>query len=547
MPGLNTPLFTPKQMTSSSHFPSSSRSYQLWKASRDSLSLAIRSYTNACNNLSSDYESELLQLPSDSRFTHHRIAEFETELSSLPQEEERLLNARESLIQFRNGIPGIVKIHRLPHDILAQIFLALHHDWITTRDKEEFPALPSVLSSVCHIWRSISMALPALWSCIDIAVDAPDSDAYFECAQLWASRSHTALSVHIWHSSEADGDTLEVSESGTSGLISFLTPTASRIRHLKLDCYLVSDVPQYAMACMINFGTPGFLSTLDLEVEECDMDPLEFLPLMTPGQLEDPPDHKIDNFLRPVTKLALTSVLIPWESAVYSNLVELVISFTNYGHDYTHELADLARVLQSSPQLRVISLTDYEFLEDDYWTTETPPIYLKDLQSLTLSSAGAEECSSPLPLFGPGPNPLYFEIRLEEEFEDELEVFFSRSNVTTLWVKTYNKQSWFSALGYDLDQLESLTLDECDFSDPDLAGFLEEEWTDPTSSPLPSLTSLCLRDCRIKVDVLEKLLAVYAIRRLRIDYASSFNRLERSEEDLMIERLQKLVPDTIVS
>ncbi|KAG9099571.1 hypothetical protein FS749_000939 [Ceratobasidium sp. UAMH 11750] len=535
-------------MTSSSHFPSSSRSYQLWKASRDSLSLAIRSYTNACNNLSSDYESELLQLPSDSRFTHHRLAEFETELSSLPQEEERLLNARASLLHFRNGIPTIVKIHRLPHDILAQIFLALHHDWITTRDKEEFPVLPSVLSSVCHVWRSISMALPALWSCIDIAVDAPNSDAYFEWAQLWAARSNAALSVHIWHSSEADSDTLDVSESGISGLISFLTPTASRIRHLKLDCYLVSDVPQYAMACIVNFGMPGHLSTLDLEVEECDMDPLEFLPLMTPTQLEKPLKHRIDDFLRPVTKLTLTSVLIPWESAVYSNLVELVISFTNYGDDYTHELADLARVLESSPQLRVISLRDHDFFEDDYWTAQTPPIYLRDLQSLTLSSTGMEGCSSLLPLFGPGPNPLYFEIRLEEDstFEEELEAFFSRSNVTTLWVKTYNKQAWFSALGYDLDQLESLTLDECDFSDPDLAVFLEEEWADPTASPLPNLSSLRLRDCRIEADVLEQLLAVYSIRWLRIDYTSSFNRLERSEEDLMIGRLQKLVPDIVV-
>ncbi|KAG9083287.1 hypothetical protein FS749_006153, partial [Ceratobasidium sp. UAMH 11750] len=240
-------------------------------------------------------------------------------------------------------------------------------------------------------------------------------------------------------------------------------------------------------------------------------------------------------------------VHVPWESAVYSNLVELVISFTNYGYDYTHELTDLARVLQSSPQLRVISLTDYEFLEDDYWTVQTPPIYLKDLQSLTLSSAGAEECSSPLPLFGPGPNPLYFEIRLEEEFEDELEAFFSRSNITTLWVKTYNKRSWFSMLGYDLDQLESLTLDECDFSDPDLAAFLEEEWTDHMSSPLPNLTSLRLRDCRIKADVLEQLLAVYSIRQLQIDYTSSFDWLEHSEEDLMIGCLQTLVPDTVVS
>ncbi|KAG9087051.1 hypothetical protein FS749_003203 [Ceratobasidium sp. UAMH 11750] len=483
--------------------------------------------------------------------------EFDAELSNLPQEEERLQNARTSLVRFRNSVPTFVKIHQLSHEILSQIFLEAHREWITSRDKLVFPTLPTGLSSVCHSWRSVALALPTLWSCVDIAVDAPNSDAYYECAQLWAARSNAALSVHIWHSSEAD--TTQVSEPGASGLISFLAPTASRIRHLKLDCYLVSDVPQYAMACMVNFGAPGFLSTLDLEVEECDTDPLEFLPLVAPGQLEDPPDHMIDDFLRPVTKLTLTSVIIPWTSAVYSNLVELVICFTYYGPDQApQKRKDLAGVLRSSPQLRAVSLTDHEFWDhndddddngdDDEWTAEASPIHLKDLRSLTLSSAGGDGSASLLPLFAPGPHPLYFKIWLEAgpRFDAEFELFLSRSNVTALCVEN-EEGPWFTSLRHSLSRLESLTLQKCNFSDTDLFVFSVDQRDGFASPPWPRLNSLHLVDCRIKENLLEHLLAIHPIKQLRINYTHSYYRLERAEEDQMMEGLKKLVPDTVLS
>ncbi|KAG9084215.1 hypothetical protein FS749_005397 [Ceratobasidium sp. UAMH 11750] len=536
-------------MASSSHSQNSSlHSYQSWKSARDSLSLAIRSYISACDNLTSDYNSGLLRPPSDSRFAHHQVAEFEAELSTLPQEEERLQNARAGLVQFQNRIPKLVKIHQLPPEILSRIFLESHQAWITRQDDRGFSTVPTVLSSVCRSWRSVTLAFPSIWSCIDIAVDAPNSDASFECAQLWAARSASApLSIDICHSNEGFNDPLEVSDSGISKLISVLAPIASQIRHLKTSSYLASCLHDYVLICLVNFGTPGLLASLEVEVEECEGYPLELFPLKVPKQLESPSPQRIDEFLQSITNLILSGFIISWESPIYSGLVELSVFFPDSIDGYTHGPEDLAQALQSSPQLRVVSLTNHEYANDGLSTAPTPPIYLKDLQSLTLSS-GANGYSPLLPLFAPGTVPLYLKIELEgiPTFNEELGLFFNRSNVTTLWAKAC-EQSWFSALHHRLSRLESLTLEGCDFSDPSLVGFLDEQHTGRTPSLWPCLTSLRLLNCYIKGDTLERLLAAHRVGRVQIDYTQFHPWMVRDEEGLMVRRLREHVPDTVIS
>ncbi|KAG9099572.1 hypothetical protein FS749_000940 [Ceratobasidium sp. UAMH 11750] len=175
------------------------------------------------------------------------------------------------------------------------------------------------------------------------------------------------------------------------------------------------------------------------------------------------------------------------------------------------------------------------------------PIHLKDLQSLTLSSG--ENGSAPLlPLFAPGTVPLYLKIELEGSptFNEELGLFFNRSNVTTLWAKA-GETSWFSTLRHHLSRLESLTLEGCNFSDPSLVGFLDEQHSGRAPSLWPCLTSLRLLNCYIKADTLERLLAAYRVGRVRIDYTHFGPRLACDEEGLMVQRLREHIPDTVIS
>ncbi|KAJ7626617.1 hypothetical protein DFH06DRAFT_1481072 [Mycena polygramma] len=86
---------------------------------------------------------------------------------------------------------AIAPIHKLPTELLVEIFLYVHHNagrFLYTRTA--VIKLVHVLSQVCAYWRRVAHTTPQLWiRCVDMVVSKPPTDAYIAGMKGWLERS----------------------------------------------------------------------------------------------------------------------------------------------------------------------------------------------------------------------------------------------------------------------------------------------------------------------------------------------------------------------
>lgn len=163
--------------------------YQTWKSARDSLSLSIQTYVEACDALKSVSIEALTQSTAAwGSSLPDALSTIDSELFELVNEEERLRKARLSLLASRNSSRNFSKINSLPTEVLSSIFLAAE-----PRRKDctlgSHSRYPTAIASVCQIWRQIALDLPSMWSNLRYYIDGPQELNSHRCAELWGERA----------------------------------------------------------------------------------------------------------------------------------------------------------------------------------------------------------------------------------------------------------------------------------------------------------------------------------------------------------------------
>ncbi|KAF8599624.1 hypothetical protein BDV93DRAFT_297687 [Ceratobasidium sp. AG-I] len=464
--------------------------YRSWKSARDALSHSIRIYLNACDALAS-VSIETLTCSKSVWGSSLSIAPsmVDNDLSGLADDEERLRNARLKLLVSRNNSRSFSRINSLPQEILSLIFIA-SNSYLEGRDSGYPASHPTVISSVCQLWRHIALSIPSLWSHLSIDVDGAFLVNSQKCAELWSKRSKNSP-LHV--------DLLQLDcnadpQDGLWDLQDYFPPLVPRIQSLYLESsqYFMHFVLHH----MIEGGRSGSAKALQFRSKDDTIVPL----LSWPEEIESPPhsDH-VASFLTSIQYLELSNTFFPWNSSAYHGLVELSLDLSRGGvhnTDYLPTQREIAQMLASSPMLREISIILNASCRHRGSSIE--PIILNNLESFKLISRGAAGCLGFFPLIAPGKGALEVNIYTYSgsTFTNELRSFISRSNITTLRITPMKSDSWFLPFSSNLSGLESLTLHGCDFDDENLRNFLHASSTsDSRISLWPKLHRLELESC----------------------------------------------------
>ncbi|KAF7366417.1 F-box domain-containing protein [Mycena sanguinolenta] len=140
----------------------------------------------------------------------------------------------------------------LPNEITSEIFI---HSLPTY---PAYPPLvgalsPTSLTQICHKWREVALATPALWRAIEFRRDSGRSEEYSFQIEKWLNRSHScSLSIHIV------GTAYDLYNA-----LSTLVPHQARLEHLYLDINA-----QYSLLRPFPIPMP-LLRRVDLSLSNC--------------------------------------------------------------------------------------------------------------------------------------------------------------------------------------------------------------------------------------------------------------------------------------
>ncbi|KAJ7221893.1 hypothetical protein C8J57DRAFT_1198444, partial [Mycena rebaudengoi] len=113
------------------------------------------------------------------------IEKLEGEIAELRERADRLAQEHQAAADSASKMQSIVSPwRRLPPELLSHTFVLCADD-----DPDYFPAVdlvPLLLLQVCHAWRSIALATPALWARMNYQIWKPEDIAI---ADTWLSRS----------------------------------------------------------------------------------------------------------------------------------------------------------------------------------------------------------------------------------------------------------------------------------------------------------------------------------------------------------------------
>ncbi|KAG8739001.1 hypothetical protein FRC10_006262 [Ceratobasidium sp. 414] len=293
-------------------------------------------------------------------------------------------------------------------------------------------------------------------------------------------------------------------------LSDLLSPLAPRIRGLDIhsNVYTGSEL-QAILSCTAKNCVSG---TLDLLIIHAKYNPEASTRLLPwdPFRIVDPPANDHMNDLTGAVKfLHLVNVSADWSSNLYRGLTELAIIFTSRVCRIT--CSEMVQILASCPELRRLSLKGLYAIGWNGPDTEPKTVNLRHLRCLKLQCSRSKRLAPLLQLLRPTGHLLYVRIWVdnEPEFVKQLHSFFKESSkVNVLSVAAKDKTGWFASVREGLnDRLEWLTLEGCDFADPDLAHFVGVEFKLNSLVLWPSLKKLELTRCVVDITSLECLCA----------------------------------------
>ncbi|KAG8765967.1 hypothetical protein FRC12_007172 [Ceratobasidium sp. 428] len=339
---------------------------------------------------------------------------------------------------------SIAPINRLPSEILAMIFTLASNRCIIHDETDSGSQLvmPTIFSSVCGLWRQISLSTCSLWSHLDISMKNFEYGVPCHRWELWESRSRPGpLSVHI--SDEGFTWGREAAEAMVTEIVSFLTPHMTRVSEI------------HAMSCKSKF--PNYmLDVLALWAREGAAKPARLLKIgdhksafgdiNLRGRLSHTAQpvttDNFEAFFQSLHTLHLHRAFIPWDSSVYHGLVDLYLTAGAHSpQQWFPTQSQLARVLAACPKLRSLRLTDFTVrLDRDFIPS---PIILDHLEVLSLlqpNSFDYKIMKRVLPLIGSSSSSFEVSLKLnmETDFTAITRSFFSRCNLTRLHLSTQN-------------------------------------------------------------------------------------------------------------
>ena len=146
--------------------------------------LPSASESSAARQAVQDYSQSLLDLQSAIQSEH-------LQLTQLVQQRQAHINALQSRAlslsdKLATARAYLAPIRSLPDELLAEVFLIL---WLTDHK------VAWKLSAVNRLWRRVSLAMPKLWSAIELKTSTLSCPA--EIIRLWLERSGTSSPLDI--------------------------------------------------------------------------------------------------------------------------------------------------------------------------------------------------------------------------------------------------------------------------------------------------------------------------------------------------------------
>ncbi|KAG9127730.1 hypothetical protein FRC07_010342 [Ceratobasidium sp. 392] len=471
-----------------------------WKSARSLLAAAIRSYLTACHALRDAYI-----LPSEHSAVEELLVTIDSELQSLVSDEGSLLGTRMSLTAMRNNSTTLVRVNRLPPEILANIF-ALSKTYCVRDDRMCFHNF----TGVCAYWRQIATNRAELWTHIDVGPEVPDS-----LTKLLLERTQDIpIHVHLHEPNPKVHDDRPTPEHEVSRVTKLLSPHMHRVCTLDIESHSYS---RSFVGTMLNLwfekGDPSLAKTLLVFRPSADK-------LLCPnGQSRNgvllSRSGNAMAILRSLTKLHLQNVKFDWDSGAYRGLVDLRLS--TLCDNISMSVSQLADIISENPKIVTLKLRRLRITCTTDWD-QPPPIELNCLKVLSLFFINSDSLRLLLPLIAlpRAPSDLIVGLSICNDIHKELVQFFARSQMTTLYLYDagYPFSAWTSLLN-SLPSPHNLVLHEFHMHDISTPEKITPEPLELTSPPrLPTVTLL---QCTVTLEGLKNLVSNHNIQDLHLE------------------------------
>ncbi|KAF8600330.1 hypothetical protein BDV93DRAFT_525477 [Ceratobasidium sp. AG-I] len=379
----------------------------------------------------------------------------------------------------------IAHINVLPSEILSSIFILLVDASLyacSIGDKSyDFYEYPTLISSVCTHWRSVSVGIPYLWSSIDL-VPGKGCLKNAEKVKLWLERSQNLpLRLRL-------GGGRRRKDSTTGG---FSPP-----RHLdkQIGSTIRSCAPRihsfFLGSSYSDFVTEALWALLP---EQNEGHAVRELALRQRSYLSknDAPTVSQDRWhplLKPLHVLHLQSCNITFSAIPCQKLV--VLRLINPIGQLS--LVEFVRLLESNPDLRFVELHGFR-LAGVSFPSEVRPIKLLSLRSIRCTMSW-EFITWFFKLLIPGPHELDLYLNCagspepdDTSLQDTLIYYFQQTRIKSLYLQA--KGVSLSAILASLPHLQSFGLGAFNFSASSFAGL------ESATNLLPKLHTIGLNEC----------------------------------------------------
>ncbi|KAG8766772.1 hypothetical protein FRC12_006665 [Ceratobasidium sp. 428] len=511
--------------SSPSHFPTWAAkcagfqdALEEWKAARMLLASSIKSYLDACTTLATTYAQPPFRYYAEST-VEEALTTVDSELDSLASEEHALRNIRISLATMRNRSATLARINTLPPEILAQVFVlsrthCVHDNSLKFHD----------LAGVCAYWQQIALDTLDLWTHIDIGPGTP-----LNLAKLLLQRTRDSpIHVHL-HEPEAekiDNRLIPTPDHEVSKAITVLTPHIHRVCTLDIESYSYSRV---FIRALLNLWLTSGSATLSksLSVFRPSGEQLLYPYGRSKNGMLKSRSENANELLSSLSTLHLHRVKFDWHSGAYKNLIDLRLDLPCQNAPIS--VSDLAAILTSNPIISILKLGRLRVTSPEDWTPPAP-ISLKSLKVLNIANLQSDSLRLVLPLVAlPSfPDKLSVGISVVDELQSELESFFVRSQMTTLYCRCSGGSAWRARKTFPC--LDTLILYQFVMTDEPAA----EEGT--ASSQLIQYTPIS------SIILLSSIVSFTGLERFVTEHSVQHISLEKCEGDL--EHIQNLMMES---
>ncbi|KAF8752019.1 nucleosome assembly protein (NAP) family [Rhizoctonia solani] len=390
------------------------------RSASNRLRAALDHYVRICSQV----QDVCLQGLDPENVTSDYIEQVDRELGLIESYDVKMQLAKTAIKVTRNYALDAVPINRFPIELLGRIFEM-------ARDVE--PRCIDEVVLVCSRWRNIALAIPSLWTRIDLHPSLCKSFyPSLNRAQYLPLDPNGLCTTEGYH------------ENSMVGLCAVAAPRVGSLE-LNLQEFNLNDLSNAnypAIASLFLKCSPGSFTKI---VTSCG-----FFGFFVPDReqtnagmwtMKLPVEHAhLETVLASVNVLDLTGLYPPWTSRAYHDLVELRLIGSSVGQSSIPEW-QLINILKSSPKLRVllsnINVTSRiaEYLDVS--------VSLPDLEMLQVDAEPVQENK-----FGhlelvrfivPGPRPLNLvlqcaDMQLSESSWEHTKAFLERANVEKLYL-----------------------------------------------------------------------------------------------------------------